>query len=1068
MTQFCENCGKPHKVGEKFCRYCGNRLIMDQAPPVNQTPPYNQAPPYAAPQYTAPQTAAKPRRRGKKSAALTITAVVLAVTLVAECVISAIWFPGFFNSGAVKEAEVFVEADDDAEPSVVDLANYWTPPDVKDYNIEYSEQEIADAPATSMQVSPSSPKASQGRFSVEFAPWELSAEDTFTVKELPVHSDDEAGYNTRGFDLSLASGKSRFSFDVAVTVPREESDGEIVYFLAKNPETGENETEYYEISDDGKSYLLYTKHFSGHILATPKQMAQKLINDVKNRDVSETSTRQALSAFYYPTKVKWNERVTAPVRYSNYDFWKKVSKQTTFLPDTDSLLEALKVKVEKDGAKSVNIGGSLFNTSKEVGEKALEFVDTANNAKGGAVDGTVKLMEALKVNKVSPGLEKALANYNGLGDKMAVPAAHLSGLTTIAGYVMLDRQIVKEIEQGKFKDDRAAQWEHRSECASTILGSIGTLSGYVYAGSLTAAKGTALAAAGGPASIVAIVCSLGALTIYCYVKANQPKYEALDVYEQNYRDYFYRDNNASACRAFFYDYDGADLGWRFDKTKKTYMPRDNDVESGIGNIRRISVLTDKQNEEFKRYINVEMKEINDAGGIVGSDPRVGAMRLDFITALQCLFGIVGRDNPEKVYDAIIEFVQNYADACWDNLTEGDYLAFCRENMKRRNQDADSASLPWQTDTEKENIQKKYRDRFVQELFDASKDALFSMFRCFQHDAEREVDTMIEQELLPLLNTQMEFTVEDPSLENPKDFAKSVYNTGLRDTGVRELYRTETGGYTDYSKSYESPMYFCIQDASGNTERVRVPLFLPSMNWSTSTEYYGSVAVGLHLARTEYEDFYPAKKNFLPKLAENTENTVFRCTYYHYLMMGAPNAMSFKNLNDKDAQESVVPFEVHAADADGVIRVNIGGAKADTGNLEQFVGTWEGEREILPSASWEHFDKKTQTVKVEIAIAEGQSLDFSIYLDGSKLSLDSQKYSPGDDKGKGYYLKGSTLYIYYNKDAKGGESFGGNYAYKMTGGGGTMTLSTIEQHYWEEGRMYYIEPYECSALLGKTK
>ncbi len=133
---------------------------------------------------------------------------------------------------------------------------------------------------------------------------------------MPVRTYEKKGYAVQTYDLSLASGRTKFLAEVMVTIPRGEKDGEEVMFLTKDPETGKNEEEYFEISEDGRSYMLYTAHFSNHSKVIISDFGKNFSEAVRTGDITGKETREALSAFYYPTRVPWNERMTAPVRFS--------------------------------------------------------------------------------------------------------------------------------------------------------------------------------------------------------------------------------------------------------------------------------------------------------------------------------------------------------------------------------------------------------------------------------------------------------------------------------------------------------------------------------------------------------------------------------------------------------------------------------------------------------------------------------------------------------------------------------------------------------------------------------
>ena len=448
MAQFCRSCGARLIPGKDFCPGCGSRLQQNM--PVNTG---------AGSLHHAPVN----------SGGWNVLIIALAVIMAIEGVIAGVWCPGFLVAQPGTDTNYGGYDHTGRQPGntrtpVTNKENEtdpeWSPPEIEEMDITYTEQEIASAHQTEMSVSPDAPAASAEQFTVDFGEWGLRGEDVFIAKQLPVHDFKKDGYSVQGYEFSLSSGLNSFPFDVAVTVPREENDGDLVMFVSRNPETGENENEYFDITEDGSAYVLYTDHFSVHCKITIKDFVNRFIENVKKGDVSESSTREALGAFYYPDSGSWEERMNAPVAYNQYDVWKKISKDNVYLPNADILLDALEQKLKADGANSLELGSFMMNTAKDVGSKTLEYNDLINNTKASTADAaveTIKLMDKLSISEMSPGMRNAVNQYDALNSAAALPLARVNALSTIAGYVILERKINQEVEEGRFKTDREAQ-----------------------------------------------------------------------------------------------------------------------------------------------------------------------------------------------------------------------------------------------------------------------------------------------------------------------------------------------------------------------------------------------------------------------------------------------------------------------------------------------------------------------------------------------------------------------------------------------------------------------------------
>lgn len=854
-------------------------------------------------------------------------------------------------------------------------------PELPKLNIDYSEKEIAEAPKTEMKVSADQPSASAGAFSVDFGQINAMSDDTFTVRELPVHDFGDEGYSVQGYDFSLASGKDDFAGEVCIRLPRTEDDGDLVYFVTKDPETGENVREFHEISEDGKYYLLYVTHFSLHFKTTEMLLGEWFKNNVVNADVSNPLTREGLSAFFYYDNAWYGEVMETKVDYCRDEFWSKIGDSAS-LPSALEMMKKIDKK-SKEAAKNkfpdtVDMGGILFcDTAK----KYVDNVDAVNNVNSG-YEG---MNSFFKDTKSGESLSKT-----GIGTIVSI-------ITTIAGFALTSIKAVKEVEAGKYNDMNEAAWGHWADYAGTAVGLMGLAGSALAHYAVTAAGGTAAAAAGTLAAPVVVAAAVAGIGLYCYSNSiEKTPYDELSEDEINYRSYFHyykagsADKSVWSSRLFYYD--------EPEKADSSFG------EIRYGNIPRLKCLNEKQNELFKRKLRVSGVQ----GSLNGEDTLYSNRVPDesWLRAIKALYETI-KDKPDLLNKAILEFYQNYSSACspylntekYPNqsaLTQSDYLSFCRESMAARGTAEKTAQLP------SKKQMKAYAEKMYKELLRFHQPIFKEFAKRLTHQAQLEVDKMIEDELVPLLNTRMIFTVEDTSLENPENFAESVYSAAPKKTGDTNPGKYKE--YTDIRQLYEPAMEFCVRSEDGSGyEHVGPPVFKPGVGKYTSLGRGRGYKTWLYEVSDEY--YFPVADNFWPKYEEGSKNKVFYCTYYHYLMMGAPSAMSFYNLLDENAEEEIVPFEIPGPNEKGIVTVNI--VCCGKNDIQELEGLWRS-----PAENTKYANKGDRNLT--LSVEDGGSANSCMIYEKDKLK---ESYTQGgaDENSRFLYImntdkKGGTLII----------------------------------------------------------
>lgn len=920
----------------------------------------------------------------------------LSVFLAAELVVSGIWFPGFFNAGSRKETPV-IEGNNNSP------GTSWTPPALSSIDLTYSAEERASAPSVELKISGEDPKASSGDFSVDFGNYNFIEDDTLTVKTLPVHTDENAGYTLQGYDLSLASGRDSFFGEVAIKIPREESDGDVVLFLTKDPETGENTEEFYEISEDGKSYILYTTHFSDHLKANFCNFnGDQFVEDVKKANLGNEATRKALSSFYYTSYQPYHRWMSAEVAFSPNELWSKLTENSSYLPSSYSLMAAVAEKANAappgELPKEVDLGGILVFEEDElknlIGEQAAA-AGFVNDTKTAVIDPGTKALNKLSLENIAPGLKEPVREHAEVLAQNKGSSAFdvLSILTTAVGFAETNRKAIRELEAGKYSSTEQALWANWEGYTGTLISLTGMIGSAVeYMASSGMVAGTAAGTAAAVGSGVAIGAALAGMGLYLYCMSQEtPPYADLFGAEMNYRDYYI---NGGTPRIFYYD-DASKSSIGFGKGE-------------TGNIKKLETLNAEQSQLFKTAINEFLKQYNGTGGIHGDDTRnKNAPINEWHYAVFVLSDIL-KDDPEKFAAAVKEFYHNYAMACWE-FSGDDFLSFSQTAMKQRGEAPENALYP----SEKE------RETYVQllenELFVKHQDMFLNVARTLEHQSLLSVNKMIREELVPLLNTEIVFTVKDLTLDSPTNFAASKYNAEPVLKENIELYEVpgEDGlTKTDRRFSYVHPMEFLIADEDGNYTQVGPPVFLPNYNVSGNVQDFGTIVTGLHLIPCYAGDFYPVQSNFEPSLIEG--NTVFRCTYFNYLMMGAPTAMAFRDVSTDQKKAEIKDFLIPTAGSDGVIHVDIEVANTTDQGVKGFIGTWEGTEEVPNPITGEAFRERRKLIG-EPTSEGGVKLTLYYKEEGEYKPFTGRRIGPG---GEGYELNGTQL-TFLDKDSVAG-------------------------------------------------
>lgn len=404
-------------------------------------------------------------------------------------------------------------------------------------------------------------------------------------------------------------------------------------------------------------------------------------------------------------------------------------------------------------------------------------------------------------------------------------------------------------------------------------------------------------------------------------------------------------------------------------------------------------LTDKQWEEVSKAINKKPLRVEEV-----YDEDAGEFRYDFInfdTAYTKLIEILYSD-PYKMEKVIEQFQTSYAKAMW-NLPDKNLYNFAKDQCElgagkeyfKEEFTAAGDLLRPDKDDKKEMIEEMVsfvRARTAEQLEDAIDKALSNTFSQITFSINR-----VEH----LLNTKLVFHVEDRNLLPGETFADSIYCVDWRSIKENEPYlpsnnKDHSGGYDD--PELITPMRFVMEDSS--------PLFKPLQGVKGED---GKVVT----QKIPYTEYYPYVPDFLPQAKKGQrDDVVYTCTLYHYLMMGAPKQMLFKNCgNPKEYvdQEGVLAdiefpeITEETVVADVKIKVSTGN---DIGELE---GMWG------PARNGTKYENKDRGQVAFIVENGGKSNTFT-----SSLSTQEECYFMEDGRPE------NSRFIYKREPKKDGE------------------------------------------------
>ena len=254
------------------------------------------------------------KKRDKKSRSwiLYLVLALAAVAVILKC--SGIF--GKEGDGETEQTET-TKWDPITPEEVVKVTPDNSPDNPKFIKVSFTEDEYKNSPTYSEKVIRDSITVAEFKeqgVKVSIDSYNLhNAEDEVKVQVLPKKTDPTYGNELYTYNVSLASGQSKFGTDVEVTLPIHNGKDAVRNVLWYNKEKKEWEEVYYTMAEDGKSCTAYVDHFSDFSIEEVsvedlRKMGKKLSDLYANGSVfvelnADVNSRALLPVALVPTPV---------------------------------------------------------------------------------------------------------------------------------------------------------------------------------------------------------------------------------------------------------------------------------------------------------------------------------------------------------------------------------------------------------------------------------------------------------------------------------------------------------------------------------------------------------------------------------------------------------------------------------------------------------------------------------------------------------------------------------------------------------------------------------------------
>ena len=385
-------------------------------------------------------------------------------------------------------------------------------------------------------------------------------------------------------------------------------------------------------------------------------------------------------------------------------------------------------------------------------------------------------------------------------------------------------------------------------------------------------------------------------------------------------------------------------------------------------------------------------------------------------------------EPNKVEEYVNDLIDKYADAYW-SLSKKDRDNWVYQWMHDQGYEEEEIQSVLDEKVLDGDITNYKKDKHNQLLLQF-KPIIESMVKLYTTKAFTAFKKEVQKEIINPLNYMIYFYVEDKTLEKGQTFADSVYAQDYRkvvfnqENYFKNIEFDKKEHITDYYQvmKNEMPVYSDVV-VPMRFVGVEYPLFYP---YQVVWDQYE-----LKMDRVVLMDRYPHEPEYLPWVDTNqkSDNLVFATNVYHYIQMGQPTRMLFKDVTAietwEDAQRYYddpgieVSFSIPKFNKKGqsFVRIKVTG----DGELSTLNGYWEGPW-LGSSKQWYYFDVDTELKTIYIDDTLGLTTqDFTIRRYKFDRKSRTLKFVIGWGKERAtleYRITGKNslvLYIEYNGD-----------------------------------------------------
>ncbi|MBQ3376447.1 MAG: zinc-ribbon domain-containing protein [Erysipelotrichaceae bacterium] len=828
---------------------------------------------------------------------------------------------GLFYSGILTEDFDIITAYRQLMNKVEDLkVTYNEPVDELDIDdpglitIRYSDRELKNATGAEAEVTKDNHVVAVGGLTVDMGIGNLEKNDTLIIKDLGRKDDDNMMMALHCYDLSLKSGTDQFPGLVRITMPLELGEMEyldgMVYF---NEQTKQWEDLLYEVSADGKTVTAYMDHFTKVSPKIGKMTAQMFEAAL----AANSDKRHSL------TYIKSKDGDTSIPANLFVEAWNKIRRTEEMDYVYFRAYPTMRnVALHKDTLKDLFAlsGRDITGTPESIHEAIikLKFAVDAKDMNWparvlGVGDSSVAIVnEYSALNSLLSTGGKSFFEYSG---KM------LAGLN-----IMLTAlKVYSECRAGKDVGEAVA--DNDIAIVSSALSAVGLICATV--GGL----------ATWPLTLAGIgLCALSvSLDVYKYTEG----LDEMSMQEQAYFAYYtYKANDTTKIP------DETRIG--FDKENfKCKM----EIPTGVA--------VNEKDSSYKRIVDHVKKYGLNEEWVWNSMLRLIFKNCETV------------EDAKNVNKYVDDMLYKYADAYWNlSKQERDSWVYRWMNDKGYSEEEIQAALDEVVlNSDIETYRKDMMNRTLLQL----EPMIEQQVNLYTTKAYAAFRKEVQKEFINPLNQTIYFLVEDKTLQKGQTFADSVYAQDYRQVVFNQEHYFKNIEFsskkhiTDYYPQMrnELPIYSEVI-APIRFVDVEYPLFYPyQVTWEGQNFY---------MDRVKTLDRYPHEPEYLPWVdtSQKNENLVFACNVYHYMQMGQPTRVVFRDVTAietwEDAQRYYedpgveVSFTIPKFNKKGqsYVRLKVTG----DGELSQLNGYWEGPW-LGSSKQWYYFEVNTENKKIYI-------------------------------------------------------------------------------------------------------